>query len=244
MSAFLEDDKVGDVKAMTTQAVPARDALEGEHSTLLLELSAPPQGKAEEFDRWYEQRMLPARHEKSVVLISRRYQDITSDREWLATYYLGGQSNDNLLVTGGDLSQPAGALMAQLPRFEQRRYERVPVPTSAHEAEADDTSLLMAVWWTPKAGTVDDFNAWYDEEHIPMLMKVPGWKAIQRYRLADGTGPAFVALHFLESLAVLEHPAHREAGQTAWRARSAANREQHERRIFRPRLVTIRASTV
>ena len=202
---------------------------------LLLELSVPPPGETNEFQTWYDREHLPSRLGEPQVQAARRYQDIANADEWLACYYLEESDSDEVnFVTSGELPRMGRDIVSRLVRFEQRRYERIDVPQVAHEDEADETAVLMAVWWTPKPETVDDFNSWYDEEHIPMLMAVPGWNAIQRYRQVDGTGPAFLALHYLDSIATLSEPAHKEAGKTRWRAISAQNRVQHERRIFRP----------
>ena len=203
--------------------------------TLLLELSVPPPEETSEFQAWYDREHLPLHLAKPQVKVARRYQDIANADEWLACYYLEEPDSDGVhFVTSGELPGMGRDIVARLVRFEQRLYERIEVPDVAHEEEVDDAAVLMAVWWTPKPETVDNFNAWYDEEHIPMLMAVPGWKAIQRYRQVEGTGPAFLALHYLDSLAALAEPSHKEAGKTKWRAISAQNRIQHERRIFRP----------
>lgn len=45
--------------------------------------------------------------------------------------------------------------------------------------------MLKAVLFsemTPDADWEDEFNAWYDHEHIPLRMKVPGFAGAQRYR--------------------------------------------------------------
>jgi hypothetical protein len=34
-------------------------------------------------------------------------------------------------------------------------------------------------------GTDDEFNRWYNEVHIPELLRIPGFKAATRYRVAD-----------------------------------------------------------
>jgi hypothetical protein len=49
---------------------------------------------------------------------------------------------------------------------------------------------------TPGASWEDEFNHWYDAEHIPPRMEVPGFINAQRYRNVDG--PAYLALYNLE----------------------------------------------
>ncbi|CAO5244770.1 DUF4286 family protein [Frankia sp. AgKG'84/4] len=52
----------------------------------------------------------------------------------------------------------------------------------------------------------DEYNAWYDDEHIPDILKVPGFVGARRYRARDAgpinVGPAvptYVAVYELES---------------------------------------------
>lgn len=200
-------------------------------TALLLELSRPLPGEDEQFDKWYKEELLPARLADG-VLSARRYVDVAGVNDWMAKYDLE-KADDRYLMVPSAMRESAQGVPAKLPRFEQRIYEPVSVPDAAHARQGDAHPILMAVWWTPATGTEDDFNAWYTEEHIPLLMGVPGWSAIERYRLTSGTGPTFLALHHLESIDALAHPAHRRAVDTPWRAAVAGRREQHERRIFR-----------
>jgi hypothetical protein len=63
-----------------------------------------------------------------------------------------------------------------------------------------------------------DFDSWYESEHVPRLMKVPGWMRCRRYAVADhGTRPTRVALHELGSLAALDSPLRAAAAATEWR---------------------------
>jgi hypothetical protein len=61
-----------------------------------------------------------------------------------------------------------------------------------------------------------EFNEWYNTEHIPALGSVPGTLCARRYR---GTGGAqrYVALYHLTSLEVLRSAEWKKAADTAWR---------------------------
>jgi hypothetical protein len=41
--------------------------------------------------------------------------------------------------------------------------------------------------------TLEDFNRWYDERHIPEMLELPGFTAARRYRSLDGE--SFVTLY-------------------------------------------------
>ncbi len=58
------------------------------------------------------------------------------------------------------------------------------------------------------------FNRVYDEDHIPLILKVPGVRSARRYRLEHSTRPGmprYLAIYELDSAAVLESAAWLEA---------------------------------
>ncbi|WP_213455579.1 DUF4286 family protein [Rhizomonospora bruguierae] len=196
---------------------------------LIVELTAPPEGRVGAFNEWYDRQVMPRRRVLDGVASARRYREAGNDTGWLAVYGVTGE---------GVLPEPPGTLperevemRAALARLETRQYAELAIE-QRYRRDLPETGYLLAVWWTPAADTLRDFHAWYDEEHIPLLLDVPGWLAIRRYELVAGTGPRFLALHYLESPAVLAEPNHRRAVTTPWRARVALHREQHERRMF------------
>ena len=78
------------------------------------------------------------------------------------------------------------------------------------------TGLLM-VWADVPADKEDEFNRWYDEEHLPERMAIPGFLAGARYQAVKG-GPKHLACYELESAAVLQSPAYKkvQANPTPW----------------------------
>lgn len=48
-------------------------------------------------------------------------------------------------------------------------------------------AMRYVVLSNPTAGNDEAFDAWYDDEHIPDVLAVPGFVAAQRFRLADET---------------------------------------------------------
>ena len=67
-----------------------------------------------------------------------------------------------------------------------------------------------------------DFNAWYDEEHLPALSAVPGTLAARRYRARDDDpdrSHQYVAIYHLESVDVTRGDAWKKAVDTPRSAR-------------------------
>ncbi|HET9715768.1 MAG TPA: hypothetical protein VFP60_06235 [Pseudolabrys sp.] len=51
----------------------------------------------------------------------------------------------------------------------------------------------------------DEFNRWYEEEHLPEREAIPGFLSARRFRAVEGE-PKYLALYDLESTAVLQSP--------------------------------------
>ncbi len=64
----------------------------------------------------------------------------------------------------------------------------------------------------------DEFNRWYDEEHLPLLSQVPGVMRARRFFDPNGK-PRYVALYDLADERVPQHPAWQAALRTEWSKR-------------------------
>jgi hypothetical protein len=60
-----------------------------------------------------------------------------------------------------------------------------------------------------------DFNAWYDEEHLPGLVAVPGVGGAARFR-SLATSPRYLAVYELDSAEVILSEPWRQVGDTDW----------------------------
>ena len=63
-------------------------------------------------------------------------------------------------------------------------------------------------WSTPTWSTTkydEEFNAWYDTEHLPQLLKLPGFLDAARYVAVKG-GPKYLAAYELESVEAVQTP--------------------------------------
>jgi hypothetical protein len=63
-----------------------------------------------------------------------------------------------------------------------------------------------------------DFNAWYEQEHLPGLASVPGTVRAARYRRLAGR-PRYLACYDLTAIETLERPEWLAVRHTAWSAR-------------------------
>ena len=66
---------------------------------------------------------------------------------------------------------------------------------------------ILVVTTNPPADMEEEFNAWYDREHIPERLSVPGFQRAQRYYLADGER-RYLALYDVSAFDVFDSPAY------------------------------------
>lgn len=91
-------------------------------------------------------------------------------------------------------------------------------------ADLTQSPYLYVVMFSVPDEHSDDFNAWYDEDHMPLLLQHPRWWGVRRFRVREGEPGNWthLALHHLGGLDVLHSPEREAARNTPWRARLAS----------------------
>lgn len=87
-----------------------------------------------------------------------------------------------------------------------------------------DAKALLLVTMEPSAGFEDEFNDWYDTEHFPQRMGLPGFETGSRWACLSGW-PRWLAIYDVASRAALETPEYLAvslADATPWSKRVAA----------------------
>lgn len=87
-----------------------------------------------------------------------------------------------------------------------------------------DNKALLLVTMEPSAGFEDEFNDWYDTEHFPQRMGLPGFETGSRWACLSGW-PRWLAIYDVASRAALETPEYLAvslANATPWSKRVAA----------------------
>jgi hypothetical protein len=74
---------------------------------------------------------------------------------------------------------------------------------------------IFMVYVDIDAQHAQEFNEWYNKEHLPELLSVPGILSAARYEAIKG-GPKYLAFYELESVAVLQTPAFTNRPRTPW----------------------------
>jgi len=87
-------------------------------------------------------------------------------------------------------------------------------------------------------GVEPEFNDWYDTEHIPERLAIPGFLTARRAERA-APRPRYIALYDLESLGVLEAEAYlckQGDRRTPWTARMLRLTKSFSRRLYEQRV--------
>ena len=80
----------------------------------------------------------------------------------------------------------------------------------------------------------EDFNRWYEEEHLAERMAIPGFINARRFTALEG-GPKYLALYDLESPEVLASPPYRHIvgdGKSAWTKRLEGQFKNFRRNVY------------
>ncbi len=80
------------------------------------------------------------------------------------------------------------------------------------------TKLVYVVTLEPEPEWADEINHWYDEEHIPGLLGVPGYVGARRYVAVEGE-PKYLNFYEIQSLDAFRSPERRRAIDTPWSAK-------------------------
>lgn len=188
-----------------------------------------------EFHDWYDHEHGPARLTVPGIRNALRYGPLDDLKPpWLALYDLDSPQvidSPEYQALGPRASDRDKSVGARLATLDRRVYEQISLDGSVN----DPAPVVLAVATSVPAEATDDLNAWYTDEHIPMLLGVPGWLRIRRFRLTralDAPSPDFLSVHELAGPEVLTEPGYRAAISTPWRDRVVASALSRERRVF------------
>ena len=84
-------------------------------------------------------------------------------------------------------------------------------------------SALLMVWADVPADKEDDFNAWYNEEHLAERLAIPGVLSAARYESDSPGAPKHLAMYELENIGVMTSEAYLSVrgNATEWTKRAS-----------------------
>ena len=169
-----------------------------------------------EFNEKYESEYISRRRRLKGFINAQQWVGVNDAKDSVVTYDLegldvlqGAEYKVALTENPTSLSESVLAKCKVICSFEaeQTLPGRLAGPSNA------GSLLLAAMNVEPEFES--EFNAWYDEEHIPYLAAVPGTLCARRFKTVVGT-QKYLAIYHLESPAVFTSEAFKTAVETPW----------------------------
>ena len=172
---------------------------------LLLIKSDPPINRETEWNTWYHSEHIPDRLATPGFLSARRFTyiddtalpfAIAGEPKYLTLYDL---ANANVLKSephrallereGSQHSDSFEVLNLSLPKLACGVYEQIYPTQGAYNPPHRSKFIHLVAHEVPRSKR-EEFNAWYDTEHIPAMLRVPGlFFTARRFVLAKGKFP-------------------------------------------------------
>ena len=208
--------------------------------TLLMVKVDPPAGREAEFNKWYDTQHVPDRMAIPGFLSARRFTKIEGlpkdyaiggEAKYLALYDLASAkvltSEPYLKLREREKARPPGSvesLFPQLPKYVRAVYEELDLGRGEYRVPSAGFAFIVGHDAPPNHH--QEFDAWYNTEHLPALMACPGFLTGRRFKLvrqgvppitgAGGTLSQYFTVYDLESEQALQTPAFLNAARSPW----------------------------
>lgn len=168
----------------------------------------------DEFNDWYDTEHVPERKCIKGFITALRWVGAYDPKISIATYDLESldvlQNPAYIAVSGVNFSPWAKRVIGKCRRIARFEAEQILPGRQAGPVDADGL-LWHAVNVAP--GAEAEFNAWYNEEHIPRLSEVAGCVCARRFKIVNGTHQYLATFHLM-SPEVEASPAWKKAAET------------------------------
>lgn len=191
-------------------------------SAVLLAVLRPEADDVDDFFTWYEAEHVNGRLAMPGFLDAHRYVSEDDRDIGLLIYELDGL--DALATEEYRTLQAGTAATTQARMGGLRQFVRVTGEIIQEHGDVDRVApLLFVVAFSAPESDLDELDAWYREEHAPMLLKAEAWRGVRLVDVAESNAPwTRVAIHRLADASALESPERRAAGETPRRRELAA----------------------
>lgn len=192
-------------------------------ATILFTEMSPDMDWEDDFNHWYDTHHIPVRLAVPGFLGAQRYRD--PDRPtYLAIYEIASaevlKSAEYQKVRAQPNAKTAWMLsnVQNYSRYLGNEIGEIRCQDGVG-AEVPDADYVYAVFFSVPDNRAGEFNSWYDDEYVPMLLKADGWLAVRRFEIFDGEPQPWthLALHYLADISALETPERAAARDTEWR---------------------------
>jgi hypothetical protein len=177
-----------------------------------------PAAMEADFNRWYNEEHLAERVGIPGFLNARRYVSLEGTPKYIALYetvdaqVLKSEAYLKVLHNATPWTQN---IRPHFQHFVRNEYELI-LSLGTPPNHAAPYMLTARLETDPEHEA--EFNAWYNNDHLPALVSVPGVYAARRYRATAGA-PKYLAVYELASRDVPQSEAWKKAAESPWTQR-------------------------
>jgi hypothetical protein len=199
-----------------------------------------PPDREEEFNDWYDREHLAQVVALPGFVSARRYKVDDAPLKYLAWYDTVDQTIEAAADFQGLIAKPT-PWSQRMRRFygDKREPMNFRLMRDVGRVPAEDTPWLYIVHTDIPDDIVDEYNEWYDKEHLPRLVTVPGVIRARRYTATAGN-PRYLTAYELTDPDAFESPEGLQARKTPWTAKMRSLFYNTRRRMCRLVLPSIR----
>lgn len=195
--------------------------------TVLFTEMSPDLDWEDDFNHWYNGHRIPSRMAVPGFVSAQRYRDAERPN-YLAVYELTGPEILESPAYQKVQHQPNAKtkwMLANVQGFSRYLGNEFSVRKRAEATDAAiDAPVLYAVFFSVPDERASEFNSWYEDEHIEMLLRCEDWLMVRRFEIYDAEPQPWthLALHYIADMKALASPEREAARNTEWRAKLAA----------------------
>ena len=191
----------------------------------------------DEFHDWYDTEHIPERERVKGFVNCERWLGADDPKLSIATYDLESlavlQSPAYRAIAGANLSPWSKRVTGRCQRICRFEAEQI-LPGDRAAPRNAGGSLLFAM--NVASEFEPEFNAWYDEEHIPRLAAVAGCLCARRFRITSAVSSGnqrYLALYHIAAPEVCSSPAWKAAAETPWTLKVRPHTSDRMRLVLR-----------
>ena len=178
----------------------------------------PAPEREDDLNRWYAEEHLPDRLAMPGWLRGRRYLSLEGEHKYVALYDLedlGALSSPKYKESMGNSTPWTRQVVDNLRGFTRTEYELM---QSLGDSPADGAPFALFVRLETDDEHDAELNDWYEQEHLPALVGVPGCLSARRYRMNSGSDGSvkYMMVYEAEDRETIRGEAWTKAASTEW----------------------------
>jgi hypothetical protein len=192
----------------------------------------------DEFNAWYDSEHVPQVTALPGFVRTRRYLCDQADIRYLAWYETRAASVESEAAFQALIANPTPWSRRMRSLYGAKR-ERMNFTLMCEVGEAPfpDAPWMYIVHTDIPDHIVAEYNAWYDSEHLPRCVGIPGVLRARRYTAAactsGDTGPKYLTAYEMTGPEIWESPAALQARKTPWTEKMRSLFSNTRRALYR-----------